>query len=368
MSASNVKPALQGDTLDRLHEDMEKARLVPTWKYVSEFVSAKPRVTYRPYLWRWDDVLQYLHRAGELITPERGAERRSMEHTNPDLRAQYTTSHTIATAVQLVKAGESAPSHRHMAGAIRFAASSHGGRVFTRVDGEALTMEENDLLLTPSGTWHEHVNDTEHDIVWLDALDYPLVNLLQASWFEPSDPAKPIPAYADGHTAARLGHGRPVGWGDRSAGTPRMRYAWSDMHAALERLSGEDGSPHDGVILQYVNPLDSGPTLPTMSCRAQRLRPGQHTRAHRSLSSTIYFIIEGEGTSVIDGVRFDWGKGDVFVVPNWHWHEHDNRGARPAFLFSVTDQPVMEKLGMFREEAYPDGDGRQAVAGSFQPS
>jgi len=77
-------------------------------------------------------------------------------------------------------------------------------------------------------------------------------------------------------------------------------------------------------------------------------------------------VIEGEGVSVINGMAFEWAKGDVFVVPNWHWHEHRNRSDKAAFLFSVTDQPVMEKLGMFREEGYPDGDGRQPVVGSFQ--
>lgn len=347
------------DSLDRLHEDMERAHLIPTWKYISGLIPAQPSVTYRPYLWRWDEVLRHLYRAGKLITPERGAERRSMEHANPDLRAQFSASHTIATAVQLVKAGESAPSHRHMAGAIRFAASSQGGRVFTRVDGEPLMMEQNDLLLTPSGMWHDHVNDTGHDIVWLDALDFPLVNLLQASWFEPADERHPVPAYEAGYTAARLGHARPVGWSEPPKGTPRMRYPWADMHAALDRLCREEGSPFDGVILEYINPIDSGSTLPTMSCRAQLLRPGEHTRSHRSLSSTVYFVIEGDGESVIDGTRFEWGKGDVFVVPNWRWHEHRNRRSTPALLFSVTDQPVMEKLGLFREEAYPDGDGRQ---------
>ena len=119
MNFESLRAALPaGDTLERLHADMELARLVPTWKYVADFVSREPLVSYRPWLWKWDAVLHHLLRAGELITPERGAERRSMEHTNPDLRSGFSTSHTLATAVQLVKAGERAPAHRHMAAAI----------------------------------------------------------------------------------------------------------------------------------------------------------------------------------------------------------------------------------------------------------
>lgn len=353
----------RNDSLDRLHADMARAHLAPTWKYVSEFVPATPRVSYRPFLWKWAPVLEHLMRAGALITPERGAERRSMEHVNPDLTAQYATSHTIATALQLVRAGESAPAHRHQAAAIRFAAQSRGGEVFTRVEGEPLMMAQHDLLLTPSGTWHAHENRTGHDIVWLDALDFPLVNLLQCGWFEPGhgEVCPPLPA---GFTA-RAGRYRPVGWGAAPRRRAVMRYPWTEMLAALEGLAGAEGSPHDGILLEYADPLTGGPTLPTMSCRAQMLRPGERTRAHRRSASRIYFVIEGEGFSVIAGQRFDWARGDVFVVPSWAWHEHACPGAARALLFSVTDEPVYAALGMLRVEDHRDG--RQAVESVFRP-
>lgn len=357
---------MTSDSLEQLHADMERARLVPTWKYVSQFVSMQPAVGYRPFLWKWDHVLAHLMRAGELVTLERGAERRSMEHTNPDLRAQFSTSHTLATALQLVRPGERAPAHRHQAGAVRFAARSQGGEVFTCVQGEPLRMEENDLLLTPSGTWHGHRNDTAHDIVWLDALDYPLVNLLQASWFEPGDDDS-APPRPEGYTTARYGHARPAGWDGDPSPQPVMRYRWQDMRESIERLRREDGSPCDGILLEYVNPRTSGPTLPTMSCRAQLLRPGEHTRAHRATASTVHYVIEGEGSSIVNGQRLDWARGDVFVIPNWAWHEHRNPHGRDAILFCITDEPVMRALGMYREQPYPDHDGRQAVESTFTP-
>jgi len=360
------QPRRKHDSLECLHQDMEQAHLIPTWKYVSEFVAASPRVSYQPFLWKWQTVYEHLRRAGELITPARGAERRSMEHVNPDLRAQYTTSHTLATALQLVKAGERAPSHRHQAAAIRFVVQSHGGQVFTRVQGEPLLMEEHDLLLTPLGMWHDHVNDTPHDIIWLDALDYPLVNLLQCSYFEPGEAGHETPAKEAGYTAKRMGHVRPLGWHAYPEEVPVMRYPWRDTCAALDALRHEPGSPFDGVIVEYINPVTSGPTLPTMSCRAQLLRPGEWCRSQRSTSSKIYYVMRGTGQSIIDGQQFDWEKGDVFVVPNWAWHEHRNPGREDCLLFSVTDQPVMEVLGMYRQEGLRD-DGHQRVTGVFQP-
>jgi gentisate 1,2-dioxygenase len=352
--------------LDALHRDMAAANMAPTWKYVSDFVAKEPRVGFRPWLWRWNDVLPLLMRAGELITPERGAERRSMEHVNPDLRGGYSTSHTIATAFQLVRAGEHAPAHRHAAAAIRFAARSKGGAVYTRVQGERLMMEENDLLLTPAGTWHEHANETGDDIVWLDALDFPLVNLMQASVFEPgeSDACEPRP---DDFSRRHLGLYRPSGWSEYPEPHPVVRYPWSEMKDALSAAAslGAKGSPYDGILLAYVNPLNSGPTLPTLSCRAQLLRAKETTQAHRSTSSTVYFVISGMGSTVINGVAYRWGPGDVFVVPNWAWHEFVN-GEGESFLFSITDEPVMRALGMLREQAFDGPGGHQTVTGEFR--
>ncbi len=51
----------------------------------------------------------------------------------------------------------------------------------------------------------------------------------------------------------------------------------------------------------------------------QKLPKGFHTKkAHRHTHSTIYQVHQGSGYTVINGVRFDWSKGDYFVVPNWH--------------------------------------------------
>ena len=45
----------------------------------------------------------------------------------------------------------------------------------TRVDGEKLPMGKGDLILTPPGLWHEHGHDGSGPVIWLDALDLPLV-------------------------------------------------------------------------------------------------------------------------------------------------------------------------------------------------
>jgi gentisate 1,2-dioxygenase len=69
---------------------------------------------------------------------------------------------------------------------------------------------------------------------------------------------------------------------------------------------------------------------------------------------------------VIDGVRFDWKQGDLFVVPNWKWHEHANTSNERAILFSINDRPTMDLLDKYREEAWEDNNGHQMVQSVFK--
>jgi gentisate 1,2-dioxygenase len=351
--------------LEQLHADMAKGNALPTWVYVSKLVTREPVAGYRPYLWKWELFHRFLMRAGELVTPERGSERRSMEHLNPDLVSVSSTSHTIGTAFQLVQPGELAPAHRHTAAAIRFVVQGGGGEVFTTVQGEKLLMEENDLVLTPRWCWHDHANETSRAIIWLDALDYPLVNLLRTSFFEPyPEERQPITKPVH-YTAQRVGLARPAT--PYPEAVPLVRYAWADTAPILESLRGSEGSPYDGLLLEYVNPFTSGPTLPTLGCSVQMLRPGEHTHSHRATTSTVYLVTRGQGYTVIGGQRFDWAKGDVFVVPPWTWHEHANQAAGDSLLFSVTDRPVLDAFGHYREEALAANDGHQEITSVFEP-
>jgi len=143
--------------------------------------------------------------------------------------------------------------------------------------------------------------------------------------------------------------------------SPLFKYEWGPTYEALQRYArATDGSPYDGVLMKYVNPISGGHVMQTIGAAMQMLRPGEKTKAHRHTGSFIYQVVKGRGCSIVGGKRFVWQERDIFCVPSWAWHEHANASPRDdACLFSFHDMPVIESLGLYREEAYGENAGYQ---------
>ena len=58
------------------------------------------------------------------------------------------------------------------------------------VEGESFDMEEGDFLTNPNWTWHEHVNNSNQPVLWIDALDSPLMRFLEVGFHEPHKDTK----------------------------------------------------------------------------------------------------------------------------------------------------------------------------------
>ena len=155
----------------------------------------------------------------------------------------------------------------------------------------------------------------------------------------------------EGYGLNTLGHIRHVS-GEPVFPLPPMHYPWTETHAALMALrnSEAEGDPYDGLQLIFTSPVDGGPTLPTMAWQVQLMYPRQKTLAHRHNSTTFYHAFEGEGVTVIEGERLEWHRGDVFAVPAWKWHQHENTVDGDAILFSIDEWPAMTKLGFYMKE------------------
>ena len=78
-----------------------------------------------------------------------------------------------------------------------------------------------------------------------------------------------------------------------------------------------------------------------------KLKPGMATAASKSVANNVFAVVQGEGTTTVDGETLNWTRGDVIVVPSWQQHAHHSNDG--AVLFRSTDEPVMQKLGFMRE-------------------
>jgi gentisate 1,2-dioxygenase len=55
--------------------------------------------------------------------------------------------------------------------------------------------------------------------------------------------------------------------------------------------------------------------------------------------------------STIGDKRYEWEQGDSFVVPLWYHHHHENTAKDPAIFFVMSDKPLMDAIGHYREQA-----------------
>ncbi|MEK9833309.1 MAG: gentisate 1,2-dioxygenase, partial [Rhodospirillaceae bacterium] len=299
------------------------------------------------YIWHYNDIRDTLMKSADLITAEE-AERRVLILENPGMRGRYRVTTSLFAGLQLIMPGEIAPAHRHTQAALRFIVEGSGA--YTAVDGEKTIMEEGDFVITPSWTWHDHGNESDRPMVWLDGLDVPLVETLDTTFAEPFGEKNQGKTRPSGDSLARYGSGLlPVDHQQRSPSSPIFNYPYARTREALETMRKTDEwDPCHGLKLRYVNPDNGDSPMPTIGTFMQLLPKGFETSGYRCSDGTVYSVVEGTGKSIIGDQTFEWGPRDHFVVPCWVPQKHIAN--EDAVLFSYSDRPAQQKLGLWRED------------------
>lgn len=331
---------------EAFYRAIEPEGLSALWPSLADLITPEPKSPCVPFLWRYATVRERLIEAAGLITAKE-AERRVLILENPGLRGQAKVTTSLYAGIQLVMPGEIAPAHRHSQSALRFVLEAEGGH--TAVAGERTEMHVGDFIITPSWEWHDHGNTSDAPVFWLDGLDIPLVQFLDASFFERfGEDAQPI-TKPNGDSLARFGANMvPVDHRATAPTSPVFSYPYDRSREALERMCARDEwDPCHGLKMRYINPVDGGWAMPTIGAFLQLLPRGFRTTPYRSTDATVFVPVEGLGRTRIGEGSVDWGPRDVFVVPSWAEvvHETDD----DAVLFSYSDRPVQEKLGLWRE-------------------
>ena len=316
--------------------------------------------------WRWREIYPYLSKIGEIarsadIKPLETTDRQGILLTNPGLGGRLQITNSIRCAIAIYNPGDIAPAHIHSPNASRTILSDKGG--YTNVEGERCECRRGDIVFTPNGTWHDHGNVDTEPMIWIDMLDWPLMEYLDCVWVDQNyvdvnrGNAKSQPAaHGDGYSTRMYGHGglKPVftsnqrGWGTNAM--PHVHFKGVDIRQALHDLRGEKGDAFEGIKMQFTNPVTAGPVFGTLDYCCQLLRPGEELLLKRETCSTFIVVMEGQGFTEIGGKRFDWEKNDIMAVPNFLWRRHVNTGKNDAILYTVSDAALLRAIGQYRSQ------------------
>ena len=312
--------------LEEYYRALEGEALGALWNVANEIEPWYPQPKSVPTHWAWKKVEPYVRKAAKLVSAEKAA-RRVVMLVNPGRKEWSAAAGLLYTGVQVMNPGEFTSAHRHQASALRFVMQGRGA--YTVVDGERLKVQERDFVLTPNGTWHDHgVEADGTQCVWQDGLDIPLMNSLDANFYEvhPKIVQTPAPPHP---LPRRENWSKPY--------SPVFLYKWDESYKSLKK---------DGQVFEYSNPLTGGPVMPTMGARLQLIKG--ESRPIRHTGSVIYQVASGSGWSEIGDRRFEWEEKDIFCVPSWTRYRHGAHGE--AVLFSFNDFPAMKALALYREE------------------
>jgi gentisate 1,2-dioxygenase len=327
------------------YEKISKLDMAPLWVVLKDIIPDEPKTVCVPAVWHFKDVKPLVAEAGAVISAEE-ATRRVLVLENPKLRGQSRITQSLYAGLQLILPGEIAPPHRHSPAAIRFILDGEGA--YTQVDGEKTIMSPGDFVLTPSGTIHDHGNESKKSMIWLDVLDVPTVNFFETCFYEHFDYERQNTRRDHGDSLMRYGSG-VLPDGSPHKNSPIVNYPYAKMRPILERLvSDGDIDPRHGARFRYANPLTGGPVMPTMGAHLALLPKNFQGKDYQATDSTIFVCVEGEGSTKVGDTVLDWGPKDVFVVPSWMKHSHTAR--KETVLFSISDRPAQEALGIWREK------------------
>ena len=325
--------------------------LVPLWPALRALLPPRvPARQTRPVHWPYQSLRPLLLQAGAL-TPIEKAERRVLVLANPGHGLdKMQASSAIYLGMQLLLPGEWAPSHRHTPNAVRMIVEGEGA--YTTVDGLKCPMHRGDLILTPTGLWHEHGHEGENPVIWLDVLDLPLMVQLEVSYHLNGRRPSETPGQDEAERHGGLLPTRIMAQGPRPY--PLLRYPWAEARSGLLALAQGQGAP-ETVQLSYVNPETGAPAENVLGFHALMLRPGQRLTLPARSPAQVFHVIEGAIEVQVQGQTLSLVEADTCCAPGYEKVVlHNRQSGQPSFVFIADETPLHQKLGVYEVRSRPD--------------
>jgi gentisate 1,2-dioxygenase len=301
---------MKHDALAPYYSELGRLRFSPGWARPEPSMWPLPQPKFRPAVWRFASARAALAQACEFVPVEQ-AERRNLIMVNPIEGNVYATTRTLVAAYQCVRGGEAARTHRHTPAALRLVLEAKAG-TYTVVNGTKVEMLPGDVVLTPSWSWHGHVNETDATSYWIDFLDIPFVQLTEAMFFEQYP----------------LGGVEPI----RSRGPSPFRIP------SREAL----GSSREANLVEIARDI-----MPTIALHLLRRPAATRLDVEKTTTNNIYAVISGQARfTAAGGLAETLTPGDVIAMPCWHAHAID--APEDTDILRVCDEPLLAKLGLGR--------------------
>jgi gentisate 1,2-dioxygenase len=95
----------------------------------------------------------------------------------------------------------------------------------------------------------------------------------------------------------------------------------------------------------YIEPKDGITQM--FHIHLEEYAPGGHSQKHGHVNEAAFYILDGEGYEIHDGIRYDWKAGDVAIVHNNCVHQHFNASAtKPARALVMKTKPMFMFMNM----------------------
>jgi quercetin dioxygenase-like cupin family protein len=144
---------------------------------------------------------------------------------------------------------------------------------------------------------------------------------------------------------------------DRLRSVPRVRKA--------KEIGFIDGP--QAFSRHYVEPKDG--ITQTFHMHLEEYAPGASSQKHGHVNEAAFYILDGEGYEIHDGVRYDWKAGDIAIVHNNCVHQHFNASkTKPARALVIKTKPMYLFLNMLFQKTVKERPVEATVEGEgFEP-
>jgi len=240
--------------------------------------------------------------------------------------------------------------HRHQGGLVIYVVEGEGS---TEVDGRILAWKAGDLLLLPlkpGGVAHQHFNRVQgqgcrwiafvyrplqeyvaHHLTQLNPDDHgPIKQEWGSDWRAVAPEEEPLPLIREPQA---LGRQNLFDWLLALRDQQRRRQLHTTWLIAGDELPWEIN--RHGKMQWYLHPAIAYSTIHTLTFYRQEIPVGSRSGLQRHAGDVVFFVIQGQGYTEVDGVRYHWSPEDLMTLPirpEGVVYRHVNTGATPVHL------------------------------------